>query len=662
MAKCDIKSAFRLLPVHPDDFELLGFKFEGKFYTDRALPMGCSVSCAAFERFSSFLEWLLKDRSGRGKIVHYLDDFLFVGAARSGCCAKLLELFMKLADELGVPLAHEKTESPATQLTFLGIELDTFQQASRLPAEKVQQLRERLAALKRKYKEHYLAFTGFSKVYTQPVIKMDIQQTLIVNRMLYIAARNNIYAIELDRAYRFEMHYNREECQNFLKVFLKKNENELLICGTNAFDPICKYQKAESFAYLGEPFSGRGRCPFDGKDHNIALFSDGNLYSGTVTNYLSTDPVFQRTLGDLPDLRTAHQDLHWLNDPHFIHAVEYGNYIYVFFYEVSLELRSCGKVILPRVARVCKNDMGGRKVLQKQWTSFLKARMICSVHGDSPFYFNVLKSVTDIVRINGQDIVVGVFTTPRNSIPGSAVCAFEMHDIEKVFAGSFRQQKDYDTIWTPVHEEDVPSPRPGSCAGSEPFKEYTSSTEFPDKVLSFMKKHHLMHDAVQSTFTKPWFMMTMVRYRMTKIVIDTSVGPKENQIVAFLGTEQGKVLKVWDRSGNGPLLSDSILVEEMNIYKPDKCNYFGEEYPTIVSMELDKLSGALYVAFPHCVIKVPLGSCVIYGTCKKSCIASRDPYCIWISETGECKQVISGINVEYEQNLEEGDVSDMEDC
>lgn len=32
LAKCDIKSAVRLLPVHPRDFELLGFCFEGSFY------------------------------------------------------------------------------------------------------------------------------------------------------------------------------------------------------------------------------------------------------------------------------------------------------------------------------------------------------------------------------------------------------------------------------------------------------------------------------------------------------------------------------------------------------------------------------------------------------------------------------------------------------
>lgn len=44
MAKADIKSVFRLLPVHPDDFVLLGFQFQGSFYFDQALPMGCSLS------------------------------------------------------------------------------------------------------------------------------------------------------------------------------------------------------------------------------------------------------------------------------------------------------------------------------------------------------------------------------------------------------------------------------------------------------------------------------------------------------------------------------------------------------------------------------------------------------------------------------------------
>lgn len=56
----DIQSAFCLRSVHSENFELLGFSFEGAFYIDRLLPMGCSMSYAAFEKFSYFLEWSLK--------------------------------------------------------------------------------------------------------------------------------------------------------------------------------------------------------------------------------------------------------------------------------------------------------------------------------------------------------------------------------------------------------------------------------------------------------------------------------------------------------------------------------------------------------------------------------------------------------------------------
>lgn len=38
LAKCDIKSAFRLLPVHPADFELLSFSFKGNFMWTKLFP------------------------------------------------------------------------------------------------------------------------------------------------------------------------------------------------------------------------------------------------------------------------------------------------------------------------------------------------------------------------------------------------------------------------------------------------------------------------------------------------------------------------------------------------------------------------------------------------------------------------------------------------
>ena len=73
------------------------------------------------------------------------------------------------------------------------------------------------------------------------------------------------------------------------------------------------------------------------------------------------------------------------------------------------------QVVVSRVARVCKNDMGGsQRVLEKQWTSFLKARLNCSVPGDSHFYFNVIQAVTDILELDGRPVVLAVFSTPAN--------------------------------------------------------------------------------------------------------------------------------------------------------------------------------------------------------------------------------------------------------
>ncbi|KAM4023529.1 uncharacterized protein ACNLHF_028199 [Anomaloglossus baeobatrachus] len=119
MAKTDIESAFRLLPVHSDCVRLLGCFWEGAYFVDRCLPMGCSISCAFFETFSSFLEWVVRDVSGLSALVHYLDDFLCVGPADSAQCAGILATVEWVADRFGVPLAPEKTVGPTTSLSFL---------------------------------------------------------------------------------------------------------------------------------------------------------------------------------------------------------------------------------------------------------------------------------------------------------------------------------------------------------------------------------------------------------------------------------------------------------------------------------------------------------------------------------------------------------------
>ncbi|XP_074877436.1 semaphorin-6A isoform X2 [Buteo buteo] len=514
--------------------------------------------------------------------------------------------------------------------------------------------------------------------------RLDIQLVMVMNRTLYVAARDHIYTVDMDTSHTEEIYFSKkltwksrqadvdtcrmkgkhkDECHNFIKVLLKRNEDTLFICGTNAFNPSCRNYKMDTLEFLGDEFSGMARCPYDAKHANVALFAEGKLYSATVTDFLAIDAVIYRSLGDSPTLRTVKHDSKWLKEPYFVQAVDYGNYIYFFFREIAVEYNSMGKVVFPRVAQVCKNDMGGsQRVLEKQWTSFLKARLNCSVPGDSHFYFNILQAVTDVIHFNGRDVVLATFSTPYNSIPGSAVCAYDMLDIANVFTGRFKEQKSPDSTWTPVPDERVPKPRPGCCAGSTSLEKYVTSNEFPDDTLNFIKTHPLMDEAVPSIVNRPWFLRTMVRYRLTKIAVDSAAGPYQNYTVVFLGSEKGIILKFLARTGNSGFLNDSLFLEEMNVYNPEKCSYDGMEDKRIVGMQLDKPSSALYVAFSTCVIEVPLGRCERHGKCKKACIASRDPYCGWVKESGSCTQLVLGSKLVFEQDIEHGNTDGLGDC
>ncbi|XP_029859742.1 semaphorin-6A isoform X5 [Aquila chrysaetos chrysaetos] len=514
--------------------------------------------------------------------------------------------------------------------------------------------------------------------------RLDIQLVMVMNRTLYVAARDHIYTVDMDTSHTEEIYFSKkltwksrqadvdtcrmkgkhkDECHNFIKVLLKRNEDTLFICGTNAFNPSCRNYKMDTLEFLGDEFSGMARCPYDAKHANVALFAEGKLYSATVTDFLAIDAVIYRSLGDSPTLRTVKHDSKWLKEPYFVQAVDYGNYIYFFFREIAVEYNSMGKVVFPRVAQVCKNDMGGsQRVLEKQWTSFLKARLNCSVPGDSHFYFNILQAVTDVIHFNGRDVVLATFSTPYNSIPGSAVCAYDMLDIANVFTGRFKEQKSPDSTWTPVPDERVPKPRPGCCAGSTSLEKYVTSNEFPDDTLNFIKTHPLMDEAVPSIVNRPWFLRTMVRYRLTKIAVDSAAGPYQNYTVVFLGSEKGIILKFLARTGNSGFLNDSLFLEEMNVYNPEKCSYDGMEDKRIVGMQLDKPSSALYVAFSTCVIEVPLGRCERHSKCKKACIASRDPYCGWVKESGSCTQLVLGSKLVFEQDIEHGNTDGLGDC
>ncbi|NXQ05592.1 SEM6C protein, partial [Vidua macroura] len=446
----------------------------------------------------------------------------------------------------------------------------------------------------------------------------------------------------------------QDECHNYIRVLVPRDAETLLACGTNAFSPLCRTYQVSSLAQQGDEVSGQARCPFDAKQSIVALFVDGSLYSATVADFQASDAVIYRSLspGQAP-LRTLKYSSRWLQEPHFVQVLPYGPYVYFFFREVAVELSALGKVLVARVARVCRNDHGGSpRVLERRWTSFLKVRLQCSVPGDTVFYFDVLEAVTPPQTLHGRPAVLALFGTQPNRqehgdvgiIPGSAVCAFYLADVERSFEGPFAEPRG--ATWTSVPEDRVPQPRPGSCAGMGPAAGVVTSGDFPDETLVFAKEHPLLHGAVSPAGGRPLF--THTGTRLTQLAVDTGVGPRGNQTVLFLGAEDGRLLKVLAAAqhpeamqppggtaapGDTRELGDSkdssaktLLLEEISLYDPGR-------------------------AFAGCLLRLPLSRCSRHGSCRGSCLAARDPYCVWLPSRG-C--------IPFSEDLPSGFQQDME--
>ena len=152
ISKADLKDAFRIIPIHPSDYKLLGFSWDGKFYYDRCLPMGCSISCQIFESFSCAIQWILTKKLDIPHMSHILDDYIFFGAKGTIHAKKSLQTFEVLAESLSLPLKHEKTVQPSTRVVLHGILVDTITMQLELPQDKVDTAKEKIKGMQHRKK------------------------------------------------------------------------------------------------------------------------------------------------------------------------------------------------------------------------------------------------------------------------------------------------------------------------------------------------------------------------------------------------------------------------------------------------------------------------------------------------------------------------------
>ena len=77
LLKIDLKSAYRIVPLHPQDQYLFGVTGDNWVYVDLALPFGLRSAPVIFTAVADAVGWALLE-VGLHFQIHYLDEFLFL--------------------------------------------------------------------------------------------------------------------------------------------------------------------------------------------------------------------------------------------------------------------------------------------------------------------------------------------------------------------------------------------------------------------------------------------------------------------------------------------------------------------------------------------------------------------------------------------------------
>ncbi|XP_072431035.1 LOW QUALITY PROTEIN: semaphorin-5A-like [Chiloscyllium punctatum] len=417
-----------------------------------------------------------------------------------------------------------------------------------------------------------------------------------------------------------------EECQNYIRVLLI-NSTKIFTCGMNAFNPICTSPPLTDLTAIHDRISGMARCPYNPQHNSTALItSTGELYAATAMDFLARDVGIYRSLGQLPPLRTAQYNSKWLNEPNFVSSNEIGTFTYFFFREYTVEI-DCGINIFPRVARMCKNDIGGQFILENTWTALMKAQLNCSRPGLVRFYY---QEVISTFFLPEQDILIGVFTTNINGLAFSAVCMFNLNAINQAFAGPFKLQEN--SAW-----QTVSNPNPNFQCGTI---DSGPSVKLTERNLQDAEKFILMNEAVEPTSSMPIFLENSSRF--SHIVVDIVQGKDMLFHVMYLATDYGTIKKALAPVNQG---QSGCLLEEIELFPINQRDRKR-------NLQILHSQSVLFVGLQEHVIRFPLKRCSFYRS-QSSCVGAHDPHCGWDLTAKKCTTLEESTNMnKWEQELD----------
>ncbi|XP_027865842.1 semaphorin-7A [Xiphophorus couchianus] len=426
------------------------------------------------------------------------------------------------------------------------------------------------------------------------------------------------------------------ECDNFITVLQKVNDT-FIVCGTNAGSPRCWMLVNDTVltdvqgggmiapaSHISPPFPSQ---------KSINLPADGSLYSA-MSSVGGHTGLIRRTFGSQKLLKTENV---WLLNPQFAGASiipaseKYKEEIYFFFTEFNKTARVDEEPHRARIGRICTVDEGGIKaLLPESFTTFFKVRVMCGAGNTQQQYNNMKQAVVLTAQDKRAGVMYGLFS---NAWGRTVVCAYSIEDIDRAFSNS--KLKGYSSSFGGT--------RPGMCVRKSPSP---ADAQNNVKNLGIMRYYPEIEDVIRPVGVNPLDLPTddQITHAVADIVLAVN---DEHYTVLYLGTDQGKVLKVLHT------IQDVFIISQYSL--------FHNEGP-VLNMAIDSQKGHLYVGTAMEVQRLPLADCRRYGHTCRECILSRDPYCGWDKARRKCIAIPPGYNVTTGTLIQNLDSSNSSIC
>ena len=143
MAVIDLSRAYRQFPVNPLDWPLLGIYWKGAWSFDRRLPFGCRMSSFCMQSVAEFIIRALTARQVTAYM--YLDDIIAISPTKE-IALRDYNKVLALLQKLGLAIAAQKLQPPATAVIWLGIRIDVDANQLSIPPQKLGLIKDCMAA------------------------------------------------------------------------------------------------------------------------------------------------------------------------------------------------------------------------------------------------------------------------------------------------------------------------------------------------------------------------------------------------------------------------------------------------------------------------------------------------------------------------------------